>query len=216
LSEIDGLGRIRYTTSHPIDFDQALIDVYRDLPKVVSHLHLPVQSGSDRILGLMKRQYKVSQYKEIVYRIRQHRPNLSLSSDFIIGFPGETDFDFRQTMDLIRDLGFDTSFSFIYSARPGTPAAEMTDDIAHKVKQNRLRELQQCILLTASRISEQMLGTQQTILVDGVSRKNPQQVCGRTENNRVVNVDGSRDLIGEFVEVKITEALPNSLRAIVL
>ena len=216
LSEIDGLGRIRYTTSHPVDFSPALIEVYRDLPKLVGHLHLPVQSGSDRILGLMKRQYTVADYRRIIQGIRKHRPGISLSSDFIVGFPGESEEDFSQTLALIEEIGFDTSFSFIYSARPGTPAAELADCVPLAVKQDRLQQLQGRLLENAARISAAMVGSRQIVLVDGVSKKNPNQVCGRTENNRVVNFDGSRRLIGEFVEVEISEALPNSLRAVMV
>lgn len=213
VSEIDGIDRIRYTTSHPMDFSESLIDVYADLPKLVNHLHLPVQSGSDRILALMKRGYTATEYINLIHKIRAQRPNLSLSSDFIIGFPGETDKDFDATMDLIKLLKFDQSFSFIYSARPGTPAADLEDTIPKLVKQQRLQILQQTIKDFAAEISRDMLGSSQRILVDRRSRKNTLELSGRTENNRVVNFPGTRNQIGQFLDVKITEALPNSLRA---
>ena len=212
VAAIDGIDRIRYTTSHPVEFSDALIDVYADVPELVSHLHLPVQSGADRILALMKRGHTAWEYKRKVRRLRELRPDISLSSDFIIGFPGETDEDFEHTMRLIDDIGFDHSFSFIYSARPGTPAAELPDDVSAEVKQARLQCLQQRIADNAQRISRQMVGSVQRVLVDRPSRKDPHQVCGRTENNRVVNFTGSKALIGRFVDVRITEALPNSLR----
>ncbi|HAG46130.1 MAG TPA: tRNA (N6-isopentenyl adenosine(37)-C2)-methylthiotransferase MiaB, partial [Gammaproteobacteria bacterium] len=213
VAAVEGIERIRYITSHPIDFSEALIDAYARLPALVSHLHLPVQSGSDRILKLMKRQYSVADYESIVHRLRERRPDLSLSSDFIIGFPGETEEDFEATVSLIDRIGFDQSFSFIYSARPGTPAADLTDGITHAEKQRRLAIVQQRLRASAQQASRAMVGTEQRILVDGYARRNPNQLSGRTENNRVVNFDGPADLLQHFVDVHITEALPNSLRA---
>ena len=213
VAAVEGIERIRYITSHPIDFSEALIDAYARLPALVSHLHLPVQSGSDRILKLMKRQYSVADYESIVHRLRERRPDLSLSSDFIIGFPGETEEDFEATLSLIDRIGFDQSFSFIYSARPGTPAADLTDGITHAEKQRRLAIVQQRLRASAQQASRAMVGTEQRILVDGYARRNPNQLSGRTENNRVVNFDGPADLLQHFVDVHITEALPNSLRA---
>ena len=212
VAAIDGIDRIRYTTSHPVEFSDALIDVYAEVPELVSHLHLPVQSGSDRILALMKRGHTAWEYKRKIRRLRELRPDISMSSDFIVGFPGETDEDFEHSMRLIDDIGFDHSFSFIYSARPGTPAADLPDDVPMEVKHARLQRLQQRIADNAQRISRQMVGTVQRVLVDRPSRKDPRQVSGRTENNRVVNFEGSDTLIGRFVDVRITEALPNSLR----
>ena len=212
VAEIDGIDRLRYTTSHPLEFSDSLISVYADVPKLVDHLHLPVQSGSDRILAAMKRRYKAQDYVKIIKKIRKIRPNISLSSDFIIGFPGETDQDFEDTMSLIEEIGYDQSFSFIYSARPGTPASDLEDDVPMQVKKDRLARLQQRINEMATSISQSMVGTQQTILVDRPARKDPTQMAGRTENNRVVNFDGDASLIGKFVKVEITEALPNSLR----
>ena len=212
VSEIEGIDRIRYTTSHPLEFSDSLIGVYADVPKLVNHLHLPVQSGSDRILAAMKRRYTAEDYVKIIQKIRKIRPNISLSSDFIIGFPGETDQDFEDTMQLIETIGYDQSFSFIYSARPGTPASDLTDDVPMEVKQSRLQRLQKRIVEMAMNISESMVGTTQTVLVDRPARKDQNQISGRTENNRVVNFDGSQNLIGQFVDVEITEALPNSLR----
>ncbi|NJD08488.1 MAG: tRNA (N6-isopentenyl adenosine(37)-C2)-methylthiotransferase MiaB [Methylococcaceae bacterium] len=212
VAALDGIERIRYTTSHPVEMTDALIEAYRDIPKLVSHLHLPVQSGSDRILKLMKRGHGRDDYIDLVQKLRAARPDLSLSSDFIIGFPGETEADFEQTMELIERLGFDHSFSFIYSARPGTPAAEMADDVSLETKKARLARLQQRIAAMAAQISADMVGTVQRVLVEGVARKDFGQLCGRTENNRVVNFDGPPQLIGSFVDVAIAEALPNSLR----
>ncbi len=213
VAEIENIGRIRYTTSHPLEMSDNLIKAYAKIPKLVSHLHLPVQSGSDRILTNMKRGHTILEYKQKIRKLREIRPELSLSSDFIIGFPGETDIDFQLTMDLIEEIGFDHSFSFIYSARPGTPAAEMEDDVPLAVKKERLSVLQAKINAQATAISQTMVGSTQTVLVEGLSRKNSQQISGRTENNRVVNFEGEPELIGQFVEVEITEALPNSLRA---
>ena len=213
IRDIDGIDRIRYTTSHPVEFSDALIQVYQEVPELVSHLHLPVQSGSDRILAMMKRNHTVLEYKSKLRKLRRIRPDISYSSDFIIGFPGETDADFEATMNLIGDIGFDTSFSFIYSARPGTPAAELPDDVPLAVKKERLRILQQRLSQNAQDISRKMVGSTQRILVDGFSKKDPGQLKGRTENNRVVNFAcDDIDLIGDFVDVEIVEALPNSLR----
>jgi tRNA-2-methylthio-N6-dimethylallyladenosine synthase len=212
VATIEGIERIRYTTSHPLEFSDSLIDAYAEIPKLVNHLHLPVQSGSDRILAAMKRGYTSLEYKSKVRKLRQHRPDISMSSDFIVGFPGETEREFEQTMKLIEDVGFDHSFSFIFSARPGTPAASLEDDTPLQVKKERLQILQSRILEMANEISNQMVGTVQKILVSNVSKKSDQEIAGRTENNRVVNVKGSKELIGQLVDVRITEALPNSLR----
>ena len=213
IADIDGIDRIRYTTSHPMEFSDALIDVYADVKELVNHLHLPVQSGSDRILAKMKRGYTALEYKSRIRKLREIRPDISLSSDFIIGFPGESDADFESTMKLIEEVGFDQSFSFIYSARPGTPAADLPDETPMSVKKDRLSVLQARITREAQKISEAMVGTRQEILVTGVSKKDPGQLQGRTENNRVVNFRASdSDLIGQFVTVEIGEALPNSLR----
>ena len=212
VAAIEGIDRIRYTTSHPVEFSDALIQTYAEVPELVSHLHLPVQSGSDRILVQMKRGHTALEYKARVRALREIRPDLSLSSDFIIGFPGETETDFQATMDLIDTVGFDHSFSFIYSARPGTPAASLPDDVPVAVKKQRLALLQDRISNMASAISHAMVGTVQRVLVERPSRKDANQLSGRTENNRVVNFDGNARLIGEFVDVRITEALPNSLR----
>ena len=212
VSTIDGIGRIRYTTSHPIHVTDALARAHREIPQLAGHLHLPVQSGSDRILKLMKRGYSAAQYLAWVEKIRAQRPDISLSSDFIVGFPGETEADFAATMDLIERVGYDHSFSFLYSPRPGTPAAELADDVPRAVKKSRLQILQNRIAEMAAAISTGMVGREVRVLVEGASRKNPQQLAGRSENNRVVNFDGELKLVGEFVAVKITEALPNSLR----
>jgi tRNA-2-methylthio-N6-dimethylallyladenosine synthase len=213
VAQIDSIDRIRYTTSHPVEFTDDLIAVYADVPELVSHLHLPVQSGSDRILALMKRGHMAIEYKSKIRALRKIRPDISISSDFIIGFPGESDSDFEATMKLIDEIGFDTSFSFIYSARPGTPAADMPDNTSMDTKKARLQRLQSTIQQSARQISLGMVGTRQNILVTGYSRKDPGQLQGRTENNRVVNFRTDDDhLIGDFVEVVIEEALPNSLR----
>lgn len=215
VARIPDIERIRYTTSHPVEFSDALIDAYAEIPQLVDHLHLPVQSGSDRILTAMKRGHTVLEYKSKIRRLRKIRPDISLSSDFIIGFPGETEADFAATMKLIEDIGFDTSFSFIYSARPGTPAAELPDDTDEEIKKQRLKVLQARIVQHAQQISRRMVGSTQTILVTGVSKKDPGQLQGRTENNRAVNFSTSdRALIGQFVPVQIIEALPNSLRGV--
>ncbi|MCK5661853.1 MAG: TRAM domain-containing protein, partial [Thiotrichaceae bacterium] len=214
VAAIDGIDRIRYTTSHPLELSDSLIQVYAEVPELVSHLHLPVQSGSDRILSLMKRGHTILEYKDKVRKLREVRPDLSLSSDFIIGFPGETEDDFQATMQLIEDIGFDHSFSFIYSPRPGTPAADIYDDVPMAVKKQRLTQLQILINEQAFAISESMVGSVQRILVEHPSRKSPQEMAGRTENNRVVNFKAAPSLIGQFVNVRITEALPNSLRGV--
>ncbi len=213
VAQIDGIDRIRFTTSHPMEFSQSLIDVYADVPELVNHLHLPVQSGSDRILSAMKRGHTWLEYKSIIRKIRAIRPDISLSSDFIIGFPGETEADFADTMKLIESIGFDHSYSFIYSARPGTPAADFTDTTGAEIKKQRLKILQDRIIQQTMAISRRMVGTTQRLLVSGISRKDPGQLQGRTENNRVVNFTCSdHQLIGQFVDVEISEALPNSLR----
>lgn len=212
LSAIDGVDRIRFTTSHPTEFTGNLIEVYRHVPALVSHLHLPVQSGSDRILAAMKRGHTALEYKSIIRKLRAIRPDISLSSDFIVGFPGETQKDFEDTMNLIIEIGFDTSFSFIYSARPGTPAAELPDNTSEQEKKHRLAVLQAQILQQAAAISEKMVGSTQRILVTGESKRGDNSLQGRTENNRVVNFrcDDPR-VIGQFVDVRIVEAFPNSL-----
>ena len=212
VAAIEGIDRIRYTTSHPVEFSDSLIDVYAEVPELVSHLHLPVQSGSDRILMAMKRGHSAFEYKQKLKRLRAIRPEISLSSDFIIGFPGETEQDFEHTMKLIEEIGFDHSFSFIYSRRPGTPAADLPDDVPLTVKQERLAKLQHVINDNAQRISRSMVGSVQRVLVDRPSRKDPDELAGRTENNRVVNFPGPPDLIGHFVDLRITAAYPNSLR----
>jgi tRNA-2-methylthio-N6-dimethylallyladenosine synthase len=213
VAAIEGIDRIRFTTSHPVEFSQSLIDVYAKVPELVSHLHLPVQSGADRVLNMMKRGHTVLEYKSKIRKLRKIRPNLSMSSDFIIGFPGETDKDFQDTMDLIAEIDFDMSFSFIYSARPGTPASDIVDDTPMPVKKERLALLQQRLNQQAQNHARRMLHTQQRILVEGPSKKDPMQLSGRTENNRIVNFDGQPQMIGQFVDVMITEVLPNSMRA---
>ncbi len=212
VAAIDGIDRIRFTTSHPVEFSDSLIDVYRDVPELVSFVHLPVQSGSDSILMQMKRGHSAWEYKQKIKKLREARPGITISSDFIIGFPGETDSDFEHTMQLIRDIDFDHSFSFIYSRRPGTPAADLEDNVPDSVKQQRLAELQAQINNQAMRYSRAMVGTVQSVLVERHAKKDSQQLAGRTANNRVVNFSGPQSLIGDFVDVVITEALPNSLR----
>ncbi|AKH38028.1 MULTISPECIES: tRNA (N6-isopentenyl adenosine(37)-C2)-methylthiotransferase MiaB [Nitrosomonas] len=212
IHEIPGIERIRYTTSHPREFTTRLIEVYAKLPKVVSHLHLPVQSGADRVLAAMKRGYTALEYKSIIRKIRAVRPDISISSDFIIGFPSETDADFEATMKLVEDVNFDESFSFIYSPRPGTPAADLPDDTFHETKLARLYRLQEKIAQQAQAISQGMVGTSQRILVEGPSKKNPDELCGRTDNNRVVNFAGTPDLVGHFINIRVTAALSHSLR----
>lgn len=212
VAAIDGIERIRFTTSNPVEFTDSLIDAFAEIPKLVNHLHLPVQSGSDAILKAMKRGHVRADYIETIRKLRKVRPNLTLSSDFIIGFPGETDEQFEDTLRLIREVGFDLSYSFIYSQRPGTPAADLPDDVPAEVKKLRLKRLQDLINDMAAHISTSMIGTTQTILVEGQSKKNLLQMQGRTENNRVVNFIGHPRLTGQFVDVLVTEALPNSLR----
>ena len=215
VARIPGIDRIRYTTSHPVEFSDALIDAYAHIPELVDHLHLPVQSGSDRILAAMKRGHTALEYKSKIRRLRKIRPDISLSSDFIIGFPGESAADFAATMKLIEDVGFDSSFSFVYSARPGTPAAELPDATDEDTKKKRLQILQARIIQQAGQISRRMVGSTQRILVTGVSKKDPGQLQGRTENNRAVNFFATdQTLIGQFVEVEIVDALPNSLRGV--
>ena len=217
VASIEGIDRIRYTTSHPVEFSDALIDVYSRVPELVSHLHLPVQSGSDKILMAMKRGHTAIEYKSKIRRLRQLRPDISISSDFIIGFPNESEEDFAATMKLIEQVGFDTSFSFIYSARPGTPAADLSDNVSLEEKKKRLKILQTRIVQNATEISRRMVGSQQNLLVTGVSKKDPGELQGRTENNRVVNFRASdQNLIGQFADVTITEALPNSLRGLLV
>ena len=212
VAAIDGIDRIRFTTSHPVEFSPSLIEAFGEVPELADYLHLPVQSGSDRVLSLMKRGHTVLEYKQKIRQLRERRPDISLSSDFIVGFPGETEKDFEDTLRLIRELDFDQSFSFIYSARPGTPAANLPDDLPLALKKERLQRLQDQVNAQAARISRAMVGTTQRILVEGPSRKNPRQLAGRTENNRVVNFDGHPRLLGHFVDVVITEALSHSLR----
>ena len=216
VAAIDGIDRIRYTTSHPNEFSDSLIQAYADVPELVNHLHLPVQSGSDRILAAMKRNHMAIEYKSKIRKLRAIRPTISLSSDFIVGFPGETEQDFADTMKLINDVGFDHSFSFIYSARPGTPAANLPDNVPMDAKKTRLQTLQARLLEQAHAISQSMVGTVQRVLVERPAKKDPKQMAGRTENNRVVNFDGHARLIGKFVDLQITEALPNSLRGYVI
>jgi len=212
VAAIDSIERIRFTTSHPVEFTDSLIQAYAEVPKLASYLHLPVQHGSDRILAAMKRGHTILEYKQKIRKLREARPDISLSSDFIIGFPGETDKDFEQLMNLIADVGFDQSFSFVYSARPGTPAASLADDTPMDVKKQRLQILQARINQQALEISRAMVGTTQRVLVEKLSKKSCAQVSGRTPNNRWVNFDADPSLIGQFVDVTITEALPNSLR----
>ncbi len=212
VAALDGIERIRFTTSHPQAFSDNLVDAYAEQPKLADHLHLPVQSGSDRILMAMKRNYTALQYKSRIRKLRKVRPNISLSSDFIIGFPGETNADFEDTMQLIHDIGFDHSYSFIYSRRPGTPAANLPDDVPFETKKQRLNILQARINQQAMAISEAMIDTTQRVLVTGPSKRNPQQISARTENNRIVHFDGPAALIGQMCNVKITEALRNCLR----
>jgi len=212
VAAIEGIERIRFTTSHPVEFSDSLIEAFREVPELVSFVHLPVQSGSDRILAAMKRGHMAIEYKSKIRRLRAARPDITLSSDFIVGFPGETEADFEATMKLIEEVGFDHSYSFIYSARPGTPAASMVDEVPMTEKKARLARLQQRINEMALQISRRMVGSEQKILVERPSKKDPAQLAGRTENNRVVNFCGDSELIGQFVTVTITEALNNSLR----
>jgi tRNA-2-methylthio-N6-dimethylallyladenosine synthase len=212
VAAIEGIDRIRFTTSHPVEFTDSLIQAYAEVPQLANYLHLPVQHGSDRILAKMKRGHTVIEYKQKIRKLREVRPDISLSSDFIIGFPGETEQDFEALMNLIAEIGFDQSFSFVYSPRPGTPAAGLADDTAMEVKKERLQILQARINQQAMEISRSMVGTTQTVLVERPSKKNPQQLAGRTENMRWVNFDGDPSCLGQFVDVQITEAMPNSLR----
>ena len=212
VAAIDGIDRLRFTTSHPIEFTDDIIDVYRDTPELVSFLHLPVQSGSDRILTMMKRGHTALEYKSIIRKLKAVRPNIQISSDFIVGFPGETNEDFEQTMNLIAQVNFDMSFSFIYSARPGTPAADYPDDVTEDEKKQRLYLLQQRINNQAAQFSRAMLGTEQRVLVEGPSKKDIMELTGRTETNRIVNFQGAPEMIGKFVDIKITDVFTNSLR----
>ncbi len=212
IAAVDGIDRIRFTTSHPLNFNATLIEAYAEVPQLVSHLHLPVQSGSDKVLRLMKRNHTRDYYLGIIERLKAARPDLAISSDFIIGFPGELDRDFEDTLALVEQVGFDQSFSFIYSRRPGTPAAQLPDATSLEVKKQRLYQLQEILNRNAQHISQSMVGTTQTILVDGISKKAASEVTGRTENNRVVNFPGEHSLIGRFVRVEITHALTHSLR----
>jgi tRNA-2-methylthio-N6-dimethylallyladenosine synthase len=215
VHEIAGIERIRYTTSHPKEFGQRLIDAHGRLPKLASHVHLPVQAGSDRILAAMKRGYTVLEYKSIIRRLRAARPDISISSDFIVGFPGETEDDFERTMRLAADIGFDASFSFVYSRRPGTPAADLADDTPQEIKLARLQRLQAAINESSARISEAMVGSTQRILVEGPSKKDTAELMGRTENNRIVNFAAAGQdpaWVGRMIDVRITQALPHSLR----
>ena len=219
IAEIPGVERIRYTTSHPNEFTQRLVEVYAKVPQLVSHLHLPVQHGSDRILMAMKRGYTAMEYKSTIRKLRAVRPDISMSSDFIVGFPGETEEDFGKLMKLITDIGFDASFSFIFSPRPGTPAANLPDDTPHEVKLRRLQHLQATVEDNVRRIGESRVGTLQRILVEGASRKSAAELMGRTECNRIVNFDAGplgQRLVGQMIDVRITEALPHSLRGQVL
>ncbi|WP_342315875.1 tRNA (N6-isopentenyl adenosine(37)-C2)-methylthiotransferase MiaB [Lysobacter sp. FW306-1B-D06B] len=212
IAEIEGVGRIRFTTSHPLEFSDSLVEAYRDVPKLANYLHLPVQAGSDRILAAMKRGYTALEFKQKIRKLRAVRPDISISSDFIVGFPGESEADFEKTMKLIEDVGFDQSFSFIYSRRPGTPAADLEDNVSSEEKHARLSRLQAHINAHARSISDAMVGSTQTVLVEGPSKKNPNELTGKTENMRSVNFPGHARLIGQFVDVVITEAMSNSLR----
>ena len=212
IAEIDGIGRIRFTTSHPLEFSDSLVEAYRDVPKLANYLHLPVQAGSDRILSAMKRGYTALEFKQKIRKLRAVRPDISVSSDFIVGFPGETAADFEKTMKLIEDVGFDQSFSFIYSRRPGTPASDLEDTTSSEEKHARLDRLQKHISAHAATISQAMVGSVQTVLVEGPSRKDPNELTGKTENMRSVNFAGHPRLIGQFVDVQITQAMSNSLR----
>ncbi len=212
VATVPGIERIRFTTSHPVEFRDSLVEAYRDVPQLVNYLHLPVQSGSDRVLALMKRGHTVLEYKQKLRRLREVRPDICLTTDIIVGFPGETERDFEATLDLVRDVGFDQSFSFIYSQRPGTPAAALPDDVTHAEKQARLERLQAQLNAQSQAISLQMVGTTQRVLVERPSKRDTRQLAGRTENNRWVNFDGPASLINRFADVVITEAMPNSLR----
>jgi len=212
VAQIEGIDRIRYTTSHPVEFSDSLIEAHREVPQLAAYLHLPVQSGSDRILAAMKRGHTALEYKAKIRRLREAKPDIAISSDFIVGFPGETDRDFEATMKLIEDVGFDQSFSFIYSRRPGTPAANLPGEVPAEVAHERLQRLQAAINENARRYSEAMVGSIQRVLVEGPSARNPDELTGKTENMRNVNFPGGKRLIGQFVDVRITAALSNSLR----
>jgi tRNA-2-methylthio-N6-dimethylallyladenosine synthase len=212
IAELPEIIRIRFTTSHPRDMSQRLIDLYATTPKLVSHLHLPVQSGSDRVLAAMKRGHTVLEYKSAIRRVRAVRPDICITSDFIVGFPGETEQDFEATLKLIDDIGFDNSFSYLFSPRPGTPAAEMRDDTPHEIKAARLKRLQDRISEQESGVAAAMLGTVQRVLVEGISKKDVLELAGRTDNNRVVNFRGSPGMIGRFVDVNVTEVVRHTLR----
>jgi tRNA-2-methylthio-N6-dimethylallyladenosine synthase len=212
VAEVEGVERIRFTTSHPVEFRDSLIEAFRDVGKLADYLHLPVQSGADRVLALMKRGHTVLEYKQKLRRLREVRPNISLSSDFIVGYPGETERDFQATLELIADVGFDQAFSFIYSRRPGTPAAALPDDVTHEEKQRRLTRLQTLVDEQSARYARRMVGSRQRVLVERPARRDARQLAGRTGNNRWVNFDGPSRLIGCYADVEITEALPNSLR----
>jgi len=212
IARIDGIDRIRFTTSHPLEFSDSLVEAYRDVPELANYLHLPVQSGSDRVLAAMKRGYTALEFKQKIRKLRAVRPGISISSDFIVGFPGETAADFEKTMKLIEDVGFDQSFSFIYSRRPGTPAADLEDDTSSEEKHERLARLQAAINDNARAISEAMVGTVQRVLVEGPSRKDPNELTGKTENMRSVNFQAPPGLVGQFADVVITQAMSNSLR----
>jgi tRNA-2-methylthio-N6-dimethylallyladenosine synthase len=212
IAGIEGIGRIRFTTSHPLEFSDSLIEAYASVPQLANYLHLPVQAGSDRILSAMKRGYTAIEFKQKIRKLRAVRPDICVSSDFIVGFPGETDDDFEKTMKLISDVGFDQSFSFIFSSRPGTPAANLADDTPMEVKHARLTRLQAAVTANANRINQTMVGTVQRVLVEKPSRKSPREMTGRTENMRYVNFPGDARMIGQFVDVTITEAMSNSLR----
>jgi tRNA-2-methylthio-N6-dimethylallyladenosine synthase len=212
IAQIEGIGRIRFTTSHPLEFSDSLVEAYANVPQLANYLHLPVQAGSDRILAAMKRGYTALEFKQKIRKLRAVRPDICISSDFIVGFPGETDEDFEKTMKLIEDVGFDQSFSFIFSSRPGTPAANLADDTPMAVKHQRLERLQAAINANAKKINEAMVGTVQRVLVEKPSKKNPNELTGRTENMRYVNFPGPARLIGQFVDVVVTEAMTNSLR----
>ena len=216
IAEIDGIGRIRFTTSHPLEFNDSLVDAYRDVPKLANYLHLPVQSGSDRVLAAMKRGYTALEFKQKLRKLRAVRPGISISSDFIVGFPGETDADFEKTMKLIEDVGFDQSFSFIYSRRPGTPASDLEDTLSESDKHARLMRLQTHISAYAAGISKAMVGSVQSVLVEGPSKKDANELTGRTENMRPVNFAGPPRLVGQFIDVLITDTMSNSLRGRVL
>ena len=214
VSEIEGIGRIRYTTSHPLEFTDGLARVHGEIPVLAKHVHLPVQSGSNEVLTRMKRRYTREHYLQIIKKLRLHCPDVHISSDFIVGFPGETEEDFQGTMDLIDEVGFDQSFSFLYSSRPGTPAAELPDNTPMEVKKERLQQLQAKINGLSAAISASMVSTNQEVLVEGISKRRPEEMSGRTENNRVVNFSGPKSWIGQFVNVHITSAMPNSLRGV--